>query len=150
MRDECPQQSVDRRSPKETIFGSRKLTSILHPASLSFALVGLLITTFAASTLYHSEKQTLGFRFEANIAKVQEAISDRMQAYSQVLRSGVAFISSSDEVTRNEWNTFVTSLNLDNVYPGMQGMGFIRVIDPSEKVDFEKKNRREGIDDFSV
>lgn len=135
---------------KKNIFGSRKLTSILHPASLSFALVGLLITTFAASTLYHSEKEALGIRFEANIAKAEEAITNRLETYTQVLRGAVAFLSSSEEVTRDEWKTYVAHLHLSSAYPGIQGIGFIPILSPGEKSSFEARMREEGFADFRV
>ncbi|MEX2578083.1 MAG: CHASE domain-containing protein [Verrucomicrobiales bacterium] len=133
-----------------SVFGSRRLTSLLHPVSLSFALLGLLITIFAASTLYNSEKQTHESQFVDNTSRLRGAIQERINTYAQILRGGSAFFASTEEVTRDKWKNYVEGLDVDLDYPGVQGIGYAQFVTGDEVEAFEGKVRSEGFEDFRI
>lgn len=140
-----PVGKVDR-----PIFGSRRLSSILHPASLSFALLGLLITTFAASALYHSEKEALGNQFNAGIADVHETLRDSIGSCEEAIRAGVILTKFSDRVERSEWNAHVDELRLRGRVPAILGIGYAAFI-PAEKSDeFLRLAKDSGYGDLEI
>lgn len=51
---------------------------------------------------------------------------------------------------RDEWRSYVQSLNIQKSYPGIQGMGFSRVIQPRQKYDFIGSIQKEGYIDFQI
>lgn len=53
-------------------------------------------------------------------------------------------------VERDEWQSYVESLNITKSHPGIQGLGFAKVISPQEKNIFVDSVRAEGFPDFSL
>ncbi len=73
-----------------------------------------------------------------------------MLAYEQVLRSGVGFIYSADTVTSIEWKKYVQTLELEKLYPGIQGLGYTARLTPNKVGQLEKNIRSTTYPDFRV
>ncbi len=69
--------------------------------------------------------------FEFRVAQMHEAIRGRMFDYAQVLRGGAGLFAAAAGVSRDQWRTYVSKLNLEESYPGLQGLGYIEVINTS-------------------
>jgi PAS domain S-box-containing protein len=61
---------------------------------------------------------------------MRERIKERLLAYEQALRGGVALYSASDEVTSNEWQQFVKDSQLQSFFPGINTIGVISNAQP--------------------
>ena len=72
-------------------------------------------------------------RFDFRVKTMESTIRERLQAYEFLLRSGAGLFAASDEVTREEWKTYVATMQVNQSYPGIQGVGFSIRILPSEK-----------------
>ncbi|MBF0125604.1 MAG: CHASE domain-containing protein [Magnetococcales bacterium] len=110
--------------------------------------VVLTILAWHFSNLY-AEKRSQD-RFDFRVEEARLAIQKRMREYEQVLRGGVGLFNASDEVTRSGWHNYVTTLQIDTYWPGIQGIGFARMIPPDEKEAFTERIRKEGFDAFSI
>ncbi len=73
-----------------------------------------------------------------------------MQAYEQVLRSSVGFIYSGDTVTSLEWKKYVKTMELEKLYPGIQGLGYTLRLTPNGVKQLEKNVRSTNFPDFTV
>ena len=73
-----------------------------------------------------------------------------MMDYTQGLRGTAALFRMTPEVTRQAWRSFMETLALGESYPGVQGVGFARILAPSELVMFERRMREAGFSDFRV
>ncbi|NDP47823.1 MAG: PAS domain-containing protein [Sulfuriferula multivorans] len=73
-----------------------------------------------------------------------------MLAYEQVLRGGIALFNASDTVTRQDWHAYISSLEIDKNFPGIQGIGFSRRIPASALDHHIQAIRAEGFADFTV
>ncbi|MEM9564782.1 MAG: CHASE domain-containing protein [Actinomycetota bacterium] len=62
-------------------------------------------------------------RFQAESARLQGMIMQRMQGHEMVLWGGVAMMNGSEDVSRDEWATYVSSLSLTERWPGVEGFG---------------------------
>ncbi len=72
-------------------------------------------------------------RFENAADAVQDAIVARINAYESILLSGRSlFISHGGEPDLATFRAFVRSLELEQRYPGIQGIGFSRRLRPTE------------------
>lgn len=71
-------------------------------------------------------------------------------AYEQVLRSGVGFIYSADTVTSLEWKKYVQTLELEKLYPGIQGLGYTVRLSLEGINQLEKNVRSTNFPDFTV
>jgi len=113
-------------------------------------LAGLCITIiFSYSSLQdmkklnHNESEKLFNEFENRILI-------QLNANAQVLYSSAAFISSSDTITKEEWQEFQTLNKSLSQLPGIQGIGYLTLIYSDKLNYFEQKVRAAGFPDFKV
>lgn len=122
-----------------------------RPALPAMLLIFSILITLVA--WYISRKHLIEKnknRFEYRVDEIQSAIQVRMLAYEQVLRSGVGFIYSADTVTSTEWKKYVQTLELEKLYPGIQGLGYTLRLSPNELNQLEYKVRTTNYPDFTV
>ena len=105
--------------------------------------VSLLITLWAWQLAQVNVERNAHDRFYFRIDEVKIAIADRLRDYEAVLRGAQGLFNASDEVTWKEWRAYVQSLKLDQVYPGIQGIGFARRVSSPEKDAHIRKIRAE-------
>lgn len=89
-------------------------------------------------------------KFETDVDQINTAISDRLAVYMSVLRGARGLFEASDFVSRSEWQTYVHSLDVNQNFPGIQGIGFSKVV-PTNKLSAHVASvRAEGFPDFAV
>ncbi len=89
-------------------------------------------------------------RFHIATDDIRTNISKRMLGYEHALRSGIGFFQASDRVTKDEWKLFVNTLQTQRFYPGIQGIGFSKMLRPEEIASTQEKMRQEGHPSFTV
>ncbi len=98
-----------------------------------------------------TEHKAIGLRFDDRVHMIKTAIEARTHAYEQVLRGGIGLLHASASVTRGEWHDYFTDLDLEQNYPGIQGIGFARILVLDSQVEaFTAGVRAEGFADFKV
>ena len=102
---------------------------------------------FAAQN-YH--RSLAAQKFEDTVHENIDMIKNRMQKYENILQSGVGFFHGSDHVNRKEWHDFVKAIDIKNNYPGMQGIGFSKMIRPEDVKRVEQEMREGGFESFSL
>lgn len=89
-------------------------------------------------------------RFQFRVNEIVMSIKNRMDAYEQVLRGGVALFYASDHVSRKDWHTYVENLKIENSFPGIQGIGFSKRIYPAELATHIRLIRAQGFPEYVV
>lgn len=113
-------------------------------------MFGLLITYFGWKYTSQEVEREAEKAFR-NIAREHtRSVKNRMQTYEQALRGGVAFFNASDKVTREGWRTFVESLRLEKIFPGIQGYGLSIFIKPEDLQGHLVAIRGEGFPDYKI
>ncbi|KAF5054461.1 Sensor histidine kinase RcsC [anaerobic digester metagenome] len=112
--------------------------------------ISLAITVLSWYISARSVEDHLRDRFDFEVEKAGMAITKRMQEYEQVLRSGIGLFLASDDVSREDWRLFVENLQIDTYWPGIQGVGFSRMIAPDDLDAHERGVRAEGFADYAV
>lgn len=113
-------------------------------------LLGFAVTAVAWYFFDRFVQSNAFKRFETNALEITEAIGDRMAGYEQVLWGTVGFFNASMAVNRQEFRTYVDSLNIQEHWPGIQGIGFSIPVDPADKVLHEAGIRSQGFSDYSI
>ena len=113
-------------------------------------LAALLITFFVWSLDRTLTMERAHDRFAFRIQTIESALRERLRACEFLLQSGAGFFAASGEVTRAEWRTYVTDLQLDKYYQGVQGLGFSKRILPSEKEAHIRQIREEGFPNYDI
>ena len=112
--------------------------------------VCLALTILARHFIAASTEQRAQEQFKFEVENIKQRINERMQAYQLVLSSAQSLFGVSQSVDRDKWHRFVTLLNIDKNYSGIQGLGFGKKIVSSQKSALQQRIRTEGIPDFRV
>ncbi|MFH0730020.1 MAG: hypothetical protein V2B19_27215 [Pseudomonadota bacterium] len=57
---------------------------------------------------------------------IESGIRARLQAYEFLLRGAGGLFAAADDITRQSWKTYVTMMQVDQYYLGIQRVGFAR------------------------
>ncbi len=110
-----------------------------------------LLLTFGA--WYFSKTQLeakISMQFDREADQVVALIVDRMKKYEDALWSGVALIQTTGgDVSYPEWETFATSLRIEEKYPGINGIGVIHRVIP-EQLDSYLQDQRAIRPDYAI
>ncbi|MCG2576402.1 CHASE domain-containing protein [Dechloromonas sp. XY25] len=110
----------------------------------------LLATAVLCAIVYQNTAQQAQQRFLYRADQERSRILSRMDAHAQVLRGAAAFVEASDEVSRAEWQNYVSNLHLERTLPGIQATGFIRMVGAGDKAAHEKAMRAQGLAGYTI
>lgn len=108
-------------------------------------LIVLLITT--AWVWYYVQKQShtaLQDYFDFRVRQAVALTEQRILAQEHVLLGTKGLFDSADQVTLAEFQRYIASLHLEENYPGIQGVGFSKVIPPAEKANHIAQIRKDS------
>ncbi len=113
-------------------------------------LLSLLLTFGVWKNAQQALLQAQQVQFENRAEDVTTAIVKRMQNYELVLRGGVGLFAASKSVERDGWRDYVASLNIQEQYPGIQGVN-ISVHIPAARLNAHLSTiRAEGFPDYAI
>jgi PAS domain S-box-containing protein len=111
----------------------------------------MLVISVLVWQLY--EKNTLQReenRFFHSVNHVQNDLIDRVYRYEMFLQGGAGLFAASEEVTRNEFKAYCEYQQTVDRYPGVQGVGFAKVVQPPDLASHQEEIRAEGFPDYRV
>ncbi len=112
--------------------------------------VSLLVTLVVCFYIATTTRQAQQEQFENLVMQSRSAIDARLQTYIATLRAGAALFTASDHVTRAEFQRFADSLDLQTLYPGIQGIGYTVRVPAGEVEQFTATVRASGLSDFQI
>jgi len=131
---------------------SPPLQRLLQPRLLAGLVAALCLTATGSvwwgAHLDAERDARTGFDYRAR--ELVNNIAARMQAYVQVLYGVQGLFASSDFVDRQEFHTYVERLELGQNFPGMQGIGFMRLVPGPQLQSHIAIVQAEGFPDYSV
>lgn len=104
--------------------------------------LGLSLLVYFATLRSLEQKQRAYFEFRAREAAA--LVENRMRSYQQVLRSVSGLFETQRAVSRAEFRTFIEHQNLSEHFPGIQGVGYARVVPPERLSEHTAELQREG------
>lgn len=112
--------------------------------------VSIFITVGITYNFYQSAKNKDLIRFTNEISRVQFAIDNKINLYVALLKGGRGFVESSIDLNRKSFANYVESLNLEQNYASVQGIGYNKIIAPLELDKLAEQMEAEGYADFKV
>jgi diguanylate cyclase (GGDEF)-like protein/PAS domain S-box-containing protein len=103
--------------------------------------VGLALSVGAAWLMAQRVAHEAQLQFDAEVADTRDAISTRIQAYTDVLRGVRALFDTRGVLVRDEFRRYVQSIDLGQRYPGIQVIHYSQRISDQQRSDFEAKVR---------
>jgi diguanylate cyclase (GGDEF)-like protein/PAS domain S-box-containing protein len=126
-----------------------RIRTIAYPI-LVVLITGLAAIYFLQNAAFTTARQSQQDNFDYQTREIVLRVEQRLQIYEQVLRSVRGLYLSSYDVDRTEFHHYVSSLNLEKHYPGIQGVGFSLVIPPEEKAKHVTAIRGEGFPEYDI
>jgi len=121
----------------------RSMTGFI-PISVFIFVTALAIILYESSLL--SLQKGMQSTFRMYTKETANAITVRMGTYEQVLRGVEGFLSANkDTITREMWEEYASTLELSNLYPGVQAIGFAKIVKQSELESHINDVRRSGV-----
>jgi PAS domain S-box-containing protein len=93
-------------------------------------LVSLATTVISAIYVYTTTYQRNRQRFEYAVDETRDEIIARIDAYVGAMRGAAGLFAANEIVTRPQFRSYVERLDLQQRYPGAQGIGFSLRIPP--------------------
>jgi PAS domain S-box-containing protein len=106
---------------------------------LAGIVLSLLVWRFADSK---AEEKARGY-FDLHTRDAEEAVRERFNLYTEILRGARGLFATSETVTRADWKSYADQLRLPERYAAIQGIGFIRYLPAAEKEQFENRVGRD-------
>ncbi len=129
-----------------------KYIGLNRPVALTLItlMIGLSITyqLFQSTQVKVDREKQVYFDFR--VREASNLISQRMQAYEQVLLGASGLFKASNSVERYKFEQYVAALNLAENYPGIQGVGFSQIIPSDKKAQHIASIRSEGFSEYTI
>ncbi|MEW6737257.1 MAG: CHASE domain-containing protein [Acidobacteriota bacterium] len=113
-------------------------------------LFSLLMTVISAYYVHSTSQAKDLVRFENAVESTQDNIQDRLETYINVLRGANGLFTAHPSVGYEEFHDYVAGLELQQRYPGIQGIGFSCRFSPKEKDQFLAAKRTSGDHTFKI
>lgn len=120
----------------------------LSASSLLILLIPLGLTFYAWSISSRAANDNSGIQFESLTVESKKALLSRINSYDNALLSGVAYFQGSNRILRHEWKRYVEMLDIQENFPGINGIGWITPVADSEVERFLAKTRADGAGNF--
>lgn len=112
--------------------------------------VSIFLTVGITYNFYQSAKNKDLLRFNSEVNRIHLAIENKINLYVALLKGGRGFVESNQEINRENFSEYVKSLDLRKNYTGVQGIGYVRVIQADEREGFVKKVNSRGYNNFKI
>lgn len=112
--------------------------------------VSIFLTVGITYSFYQSAKNKDTIRFNSEVNRVNLAIENKINLYIALLKGGRGFFESDNEITRADFAEYVRSLELQENYAGVQGIGYAKKVEASQIETLVKKMQAENFPDFKI
>lgn len=113
-------------------------------------LATLGVVLLAWYNLRQSQAIAAQQQFDLLSNDIRTAIAKRMADHERILLGAAGLFDASDMVTREDWYIYISRMQLEERYPGIQGVGFTQWLQAEQRPDFETKVRSEGFVNFRL
>ncbi len=133
---------INKPSNSKSQENQQFLTSNLNWIHWLVISLSILVTIGAWYFSSQQLHQKIEQKFARESEQVVELVKERMVLYENALWAGVSLIDSNKGNTSyNQWLLYASSLNIDRVYPGINGIGVIYNIQENQMEDYLKNER---------
>ncbi|MBF0180189.1 MAG: CHASE domain-containing protein [Magnetococcales bacterium] len=137
------------RKTKRPLPPLRAVRPLAHLHWLTLA-AGLGGTLFGHHLAREDAVNALKVDFDVEARAIIHDIQRRMEAYRRILRGVHGLFDAAGQVDRTAFRRYVARQQLQENYPGIQGLGFMPMLAADRKEDVVRAVREEGFADFDV
>lgn len=112
--------------------------------------ITLLLTFITWEQVCEDADVALTRENQAIANRTAREVEDRFLQIEHALRIARAFMGASQFISRDEWSRFVEAIELDDRYPGLQGLALVRRVAHEDLGVFTQSMRLGGFPNFEV
>ncbi|MDQ4121582.1 MAG: CHASE domain-containing protein [Acidobacteriota bacterium] len=113
-------------------------------------ILALILTLFSTYYVSQSGEARDRSRFDSAAERTKTKIKDRIDTYIAVLRGAAALFAASDSVTREDFQNYVRRIRVQELFPGIQGVGYVARVRPEEVDLLTARMQSEGFLYFKI
>lgn len=113
-------------------------------------ILGLILTGIATFFTHREIESDANQEFGSICNEIKIRTANRLHECEKLLRTGSAFITASDTVSREAWKTFYESSNYQKNLPGAGGLGYSMLIPKNKLRKHIEQIRKEGFPDYLI
>ncbi|MFQ3235394.1 MAG: PAS domain S-box-containing protein [Paraglaciecola sp.] len=113
-------------------------------------LFSLFITYQAFNATQIELEQRTRTYFDFRVREAVNLINSRIHVYEQVLYGAQGLSQASNDIERDEFKRYVSTLNLTENYPGIQGVGLSLIVPSAKKTQHVASIRSEGFPEYTI
>ncbi len=118
--------------------------------ALIILIIGVLITLTVVINNRRTEETNDKKEFALVCKEINSKISIRLHSYALLLRSGSALFSVTDSVSRKDWHEFIQGLKTDKNLPGIQGVGYAKILSGDQLQKHILQTQEEGFPEYTI
>ncbi len=113
-------------------------------------LVGLIVTLVLWRDAQQHQTDDLSAKFETAADQAANNILSHLNTYETIMRGVKGYIDGSDEVTAEEFRTFVQALKLQESKTGVLGIGIVKLVPNIDKAKHIAEVRKLGLPSYDI
>jgi PAS domain S-box-containing protein len=88
--------------------------------------------------------------FETLSVESQKALLYKINSYNNASLGAAGFFQSSQSVTRDEWRSYIETIDIRKSFPGINGIGYVANVQPDEVGQYLQEIRADNAPDFRI
>jgi signal transduction histidine kinase len=127
--------------------GSTRLGRHLRRGAPAYGvlLIALLLTGLAWYYVRQNVEEQTRVRFDETTRATQEAIERRTKAYLDAIFGARGLFYASQEVDREEWESYVRGIEPEDRLEGLQALAFAEYVKPEELEAYARESQEKGL-----
>jgi PAS domain S-box-containing protein len=121
-----------------------------HALALLVLLASLLVVGVYWRTARNRELAVAEANFIVDCKESAGLLGQQLSAFELVARGGVSLFASVERPSRRQWQDYVDSLNIDQRFPSMVGLGFAVYASPGQLSELQRQIHDNGEGLYSV
>lgn len=119
-------------------------------APLLIFMISLALSIIGSGYVYYSIHRENKLRFQAHSDTLVNQIRNRLERYQSALIQTRSLFSAGYPVTREVFKRYVDGLGLFDMYPGIQGLGYVQKVARADLRRHEASIKNEGFPEYRV
>ena len=119
-------------------------------ASILLLLLPLGLTFYAWKAATENDYQRGHAKFEALAIESEKALQNRIASYGNALLGAAGFLQGSQNVSRDEWRTYVQTIAVRDNFHGLHGLGWVVPVERADLDAFTREMRADESPEFGV
>ena len=119
-------------------------------AAVLVLALGFLLTFASWRSVSSADARAGAERFAFVAAKFHDAIASHRQVHAQELLASAALVQTLGAVTAAQWRSMYEHLRVSERHAGIQGLGFVELVQAHNRVEHEEGLRAQGFSKYTI